>query len=158
MHADFKPAIILYGLFVILQFATGASMYALRAGTLYEDTVEYYLGSEEAVRRFPGREDRFLAPKTIGGIAKSQVSHTLAFGLMFFVLAHLVRSLGGDPRTTRLAIATFFAIAVLDFVLPFLALTGVDIFLRLRFPVIMLYSVVGGALAALLCARTFTSS
>ncbi|MBL8020452.1 MAG: hypothetical protein JNM27_12355 [Leptospirales bacterium] len=158
MHADFRPVILLYGFFVILQFATGASMYALRAGTLYEDSVEYYLGSEEAARRFPGREDRFVAPKTIAGIAKTQVSHSLAFGLMFFVLAHLIRSLGGDPRLTRLAIVTFFAIAMLDFVLPFLALTGIDIFLRLRFPIVLLYSVVGGALAALLCARTFTSS
>ncbi|MBL8019394.1 MAG: hypothetical protein JNM27_06995 [Leptospirales bacterium] len=158
MHANFKPAILLFGLFVILQFTSGVTMYSLRAGISYADTLEYYFGSEEAGRRFPGREDRFIEPKTLAGIAKSQTPHSIAFGLIFFILAHLVRSLDVNRRITRFATASFLVFAVADFLLPFLVLTGLDIFLWIRFPVMVFYSVAGSGLVILLCTKVLSSS
>lgn len=150
MRADFRPAILAYAAYVILQFATGTALYWWKVGPQTADAVEYYLGSEAALKRFPERPDRFVAAKTPTGLLKTQAPHTIAFGTMFFVLIHLVRSLGMRQSIVRFAGTAFGLFALLDFFLPFLLLMGFDLF-AWRFPVLLLFCASGCALTLLLC-------
>lgn len=154
MHAEFRPLVTGYALFVIVQFLSGCALYFLRVGPTQADAFEYYRGSEAALERFPQRPDRFLPEKTMTGILKTQAPHTIAFGTLFFILVHLVRSLGAAPGVVGIVSGLFAFFAAVDFLFPFLMLTGVEIFYFLRFPVILLFAAAGSLLAILLCLST----
>lgn len=154
MRAEFRPLLTGYALFVVVQFLSGSALYYLRVGPAPADAFEYYRGSEAAMERFPDRPDRFLPEKTMTGILKTQTPHTIAFGTLFFILVHLVRSLGAAARVVGPAAGLFAFFAALDFLFPFLMLTGIELFYFLRFPVILLFAVAGSALAILLCLST----
>jgi len=154
MHAEFRPVLLGYALFVALQFLSGSALYLLRVGPTAADAFEYYQGSEAALERFPGRPDRFLPAKTFTGILKTQTPHTIAFATLFFILVHLIRSLGQSSRFVSLAVMLFAFFAAVDFLFPFLMLTNIDWAYHLRFPVVLLFSGAGAALTLLLCSGT----
>ncbi len=155
MHAEFRPVLLGYTLFVVLQFATGIAMYWMKAGPRAADAFEYYRGSEAALQRFPDRPDRFLPEKTAAGILKIQAPHTIAFGALFFILMHLVRSIDASQSAVRAVGAAFLVLSIADFALPFLLLPNLnlDFLFALRFPVVVLFSGGGIALTLLLCFR-----
>ncbi len=101
----------------LLQFVSGAWLYALKIGFVASDTLEYYVGSEEMIKIYPDRPDRFMPQKTLGGMLKMSVGHTLAFGLLCFMLTHLLRSLAKNSGRMRMAdnlSFLFFGFALLD--------------------------------------------
>lgn len=153
MHAEFRPILLGYALFVIVQFATGIALYWVKAGPSAADAFEYYRGSEAALLRYPDRVDRFLPARTAAGILKTQAPHTIAFGALFFILLHLVRSSGVPQATIRAAGGTFLFLGAADFILPFLLLLDLDLLYALRFPVVSLFSGGGIALTLFLCSR-----
>jgi hypothetical protein len=153
MHAEFRPIVLGYALFVIIQFLTGAGTYWLKAGPTAADAYEYHRGSEAALKRFPDRPDRFLPEKTAAGVLKTQAPHTIAFAALFFILVHLIRSLGVNPRQIRIASSLFLFLCILDFTLPFLLLLDFEFLFALRFPVVLLFCGGGTALTLFLCMR-----
>ncbi|MCB1326287.1 MAG: hypothetical protein H7A21_06495 [Spirochaetales bacterium] len=117
-HGLFRPVLLLYLLGSLGSALTGLILYVARIGWGPMDTLEYYLGSEQALSLDPSRIDRFMAPRTLTGLAETAVGHLFAYAFLIFVVAHLVRSLtreGPGPRLEKV-LAAFFLIALLELV------------------------------------------
>lgn len=126
-HKAFRPVLLCFCLFTFLQFGTGAIMYGWKIGFHPASTLEYYRGSEAMRSMYPDRPDRFMQPRTFSGLMKSAVGHSLAYGLMCFLITHLLRSLASGTTHSRLAdrISVFFYIAAfLDLTAGFVVLYG----------------------------------
>ncbi len=96
-HRYFRPLLMFFMIFVVLQLGTGFALYAWKIGLHPASTLEYYLGSERMLETYPDRPDRFLQARTFEGLLKIAVGHLAAYGLTVFLLTHLVRSLSGRP-------------------------------------------------------------
>lgn len=158
MHAEFRPLLIAYAVFAVLQFTSGFWLYVVKAGPSAADAYEYYRGSDAAAAAFPERPAGFAAAKTYTGILKTQAPHSIAFSLVFFVLAHLTRSLGGSHGAVRAGLAAYASAALIDFLLPFALVSGPDFLLWLRFPVLAVYTLCGISTSLFLCVQSFRSS
>ncbi|MBI3394467.1 MAG: hypothetical protein HY042_01390 [Spirochaetia bacterium] len=116
-HAYFRPVILVFSLFALLQFATGAVLYTAKIGFHPGQTIEYYKGSEAARRLYPEQDDHFMQARTFAGMAKAAVGHSMAYALICFLITHLLRSLTARTpalhRADKLALA-FYAFAFLD--------------------------------------------
>ncbi len=157
-HARFKPAILVFALFVLLQFGTGVLLYVNKIGLHPADTLEYYVGSEAMLKVYPGRPDRFKQPRTFMGLAKFAMAHFAAFGIICFILAHLLRSLGKAvdklPLADGISLA-LFALALLDVLSGFLVRYGPPWTAHARIGVFALFTLLGVLASAMLAAMVF---
>ena len=113
--------IILFNVFVLLFVLSGAWLFWLKTGFTVSGVMEYYAGSETALRYYPDMPDRFINPKTIQGLSKVVLPHMLVYGLVVFITGHLLLSLS-PGRINRYAVGTAFVFAVLDIFAGFLPL------------------------------------
>lgn len=126
-HRAFRPVILIFSFFVFLQLGTGALLYAWKIGFHPASTFEYYRGSEAMKSVYPDRPDRFIQPRTFSGLVKSAVGHSIAYGLMCFLLTHLLRSLAFQTPGARWTDALsflFFLTAFFDLIGGFFVLYG----------------------------------
>jgi len=126
-HSFFKPILIFFAVCMMLQFFTGAVLYAVKIGFHPASTLEYYIGSEKMREKFPDRPDRFMQPRTLEGMMKAAVGHSMGYALIFFILAHLLRSLARqNNRIERADMVSlvFFIFALCDIFSGFLVRYG----------------------------------
>ena len=114
-HRFFLPIILLFFAYVLLQLASGGLIYFWKIGFDPARTIEYYFGSERMLEIFPGATDRFLQPRTFGGMLKITLGHFLGYGVLVFFLTHLARSLRGRPSPgLERGCTAFFIVALFE--------------------------------------------
>lgn len=69
-----------FAVFLVVQAASGAVLFALKLGGGVEGVRTFYLGSEE----------RFTAAKSLAGLLEVAVPHLVAIPLVLFAVAHVV--------------------------------------------------------------------
>lgn len=89
----FSVIILGFILYAVLVTTLGLCIFLLKAGMTRFEIIEYYKGSEATMLLYPEIKDRFIAPKTLMGLVKIQLPHILAYGLLAFLILHLIRSL-----------------------------------------------------------------
>src|SRR6185436_7586427 len=92
-HRFFRPVVLVFSFFTLLQLGSGALLYGMKIGFHPAQTIEFYKGSEAAVALYPSHPDRFVSARTFTGMAKGAVGHCAAYGLLCFAIMHLLRSL-----------------------------------------------------------------
>ncbi|MCB1304339.1 MAG: hypothetical protein KDK37_08680 [Leptospiraceae bacterium] len=112
-HSFFRPAVLIFALFTILQLITGSILYVQKIGIGPSGALEYYQGSNAMLAKYPENQDHFRNPATFEGLLKTAVSHCLAYGLFAFLLLHLLRSLLADGAARSgaewLGVVVYFA-------------------------------------------------
>ncbi len=114
-HRFFRPIVFLFFAYVLLQLFSGGLIYFWKIGFDPARTIEYYFGSVRMLEIFPGATDRFLQPRTFGGMVKITLGHFLGYGVLVFFLTHLARSLAGRPSPgLERACTAFFIVALIE--------------------------------------------
>lgn len=114
-HRFFRPILILFTGFLLLQLFSGLLIYLWKIGLDPARGIEYYFGSERMLALYPDRADRFIQGRSLDGLLKVMLGHFLAYGIMVFFLTHLARSLAGTPsRRLERACAIFFGVALFE--------------------------------------------
>ena len=148
-HKIFKPLTLFFCLFVFLQFLSGVFLYGVKIGFHPADTLEFYVGSEEMLKVYPGRADRFKRGRSLPGMVKFALGHIAAFALICFILTHLLRSLRALQPTSLYRIDRFadalFLLALLDILAGFLVVYGPPWTVYVRLFVFLVFVVLGFA-------------
>ncbi len=99
----FRGPLIVFGVFVIVQVASGVVLFARKLGLSPNAIADYYRGSEAL----------FTRPKTMPGLLEVAVPHLVAIPMVLFVTIHLVTFAGiVAPRLARALSAAAFAVAL----------------------------------------------
>ena len=103
--------IILFGVMTVLFVLSGAWLFWQKTGFGIAGVIEYYAGSETALQYFPDMPDRFVNAKTVSGLLKSVLPHMLVYGLLVFIIVHLLAAL---MPVNRVFIHLLFVFGALD--------------------------------------------
>lgn len=101
--APYRGPALVFAVFLLVQAASAAALFALKLGGAADGVRAFYLGSEE----------RFTAAKSLAGILEVAVPHLLAIPLVLFAAVHVVgfaRLL--PPRAFSALVAVSFGSAV----------------------------------------------
>ena len=154
-HALFRPVLKTFAVFLLLQFFSGALLFYLKIGFHPASALEFYVGSEIMRKTYPERPDRFKRSRTFQGLVKSSLGHVLAYGVIAFILAHFLRSLGaradhqGAPSLYNFWGELLFLFALLDILSGFAVRYGPSWLVFARIFVFTCFTLLGiaGALA-----------
>lgn len=151
-----RTATLCFGVLVLLQFASGALLYAVKIGLHPADTLEYYAGSAAMQKVYPQQPDRFRRAKTLEGLIKFSVGHIASFALIAFLVGHLLRSLTPPDkrRTIEVLSVALFALSVLDIAGCYLVTFGAAWMRYVRMAFFALFVLNGFSAGALLVMRS----
>lgn len=108
--APYRGPGLVFALYLVVQAASAAALFALKLGGSADGVRAFYLGSEE----------RFTAAKSLAGILEVAVPHLLAIPLVLFAAVHVVgfaRAL--PPRVFSALVALSFGSALAGIVAGF---------------------------------------
>ncbi|MCR9144239.1 MAG: hypothetical protein NXI24_18480 [bacterium] len=116
-HLYFRPALLLFLVFMTLQLLSGALLYYWKIGFNPAHMIEYYFGSVQMLAIFPEAQDRFLQARSFDGMIKVTLGHFLAYAVLVFFLTHLSRSLAGQvSRRLEWFCNSFFIVALFEII------------------------------------------
>jgi hypothetical protein len=125
-------------------WVSNAGLYFSRMGLTPSSVVDYYRGNEE----------RYLQPRSLGGMLETLHFHSFAMGILLLTLTHLVLFVPISPRAKAWGIATAFSSGIADelsgwgvrFLHPAFAYLKIASFLLLEGSILWLVLLVGKAL------------
>jgi len=159
MHDFFRPVLRFFVFFTILQFASGAIIFAAKAGLTFSSILEYYRGSEFMLPVFPDATDRFIRAKTLVGLFETHLPHSLAMGLLVFIEGHLIRSLfkeNLDNRPIDPFIFAFYVLAGCEIASPYVCSFGPPFLVYARLPILIAFTLCGLLASFLIFRKTFS--
>ncbi len=133
---------------------SGFILYKYKVGLGYHDTLSYYKGVEKT-KEILGDSfayTTFQNKRSFYGLIEIACAHTIAYGILIFIITHFLRSLSINAPWSRYFSILLFGLAFLEIFSTFVARYGHQYFSFVR--IIVLYSfVIAGSIASLVMIR-----